>query len=439
MVALHPVPDHIHVCPHDDTFLRARDWYMPGMRTLADLECPTCGREYFGDLPSGHGIRHPKLLDKASGAVFEPVGERRFREFKHWLTESYASRRSEALPFEIENFAPIQRPVLLNCLDALYGHCVLKLLNAQYYIDHHPEIDLIVLVPRFLRWMVPDGVAAIWTVDLPLQEGAMWNDWMANEIKHRVDQFPTCKLSVAFSHPHPDDYNIERFTYVKPFLDRAEDERSSQPVLTFIWREDRVWHGPHLFGLRRELEDRLRKWFGRKRSPVLAQRDAFVAVAERVRAALPSVAISVAGVGQRARFPDWIEDLRVADVHELDEEKERSWCEQYARSHVVVGVHGSSMLLPSAHAGAVVDLVPRQHWRNVGQDTLACEQDARMAVFRYRNIPLSTQVAAVADIVVSLYCDMGLTRLHFERVHCDHERVAAPGWRPKRADEVERC
>jgi hypothetical protein len=62
-----------------------------------------------------------------------------------------------------------------------------------------------------------------------------------------------------------------------------------------------------------------------------------------------------------------------------------------------------------------------------------------MAVFRYRNIPLSSQVAAVADIVVSLYCDMGLTRLHFERAHCDHERAAAAEWSPERADEVERC
>jgi len=150
MIRLHPIPDADHTCPYCQVRLEVRGWYIPGMRNLADLKCPQCGRKFYGDLPVGHGLYYPMLLEPDTGIVHDKHG---VNWFANWLRDSYANRVNSPVKFTVEDFRPLKRPVLLNCLDRLYGHCILKLLNAQYYLDHHSNIDLIVLVPRFLRWM----------------------------------------------------------------------------------------------------------------------------------------------------------------------------------------------------------------------------------------------------------------------------------------------
>ncbi|GAG46696.1 unnamed protein product, partial [marine sediment metagenome] len=215
-----------------------RGWYIPGMRNLSGLKCPQCKVEFYGDLPVGHGLHYPMLLEVKTGIVHDKYA---VDWFANWLQDSYANRVKTPVEFITENFKPLKKPILLNCIDTLYGHSLLKLLNAQYYLDHCSDFDLILLVPRFLCWMVPDGVAAIWTVDLPLKRGIEWNDWIASEIKRHIEQFESCWLSVAFSHPYPEDFAIERFTRVQPFPIDEWIVRLEKPTVTFIWREDRNW------------------------------------------------------------------------------------------------------------------------------------------------------------------------------------------------------
>ncbi|MET0626704.1 MAG: hypothetical protein ABW250_27475, partial [Pyrinomonadaceae bacterium] len=83
----------------------------------------------------------------------------------------------------------------------------------------------------------------------------------------------------------------------------------------------------------------------------------------------------------------------------LDEAAERGWCERYAASHVVVGVHGSNMLLPSAHAGGVVELIGPERWGNFTQDVLFREaRDCRETLFRYRFVDEATPPSALARL-----------------------------------------
>jgi hypothetical protein len=72
------------------------------------------------------------------------------------------------------------------------------------------------------------------------------------------------------------------------------------------------------------------------------------------------------------------------------------------------------MLLPSAHAGATVELVPPDRWGNVLQDLVvpADDADARAALFRRRLLPLSSSPEEVAHIVACLMrLDTGMRRL----------------------------
>ncbi len=394
---LHPFTDADHVCPHCRARLGVKGWRIPGMRNLADLLCERCGREFYGDLAAGQALYTPMLLEKATGAVHDTHG---VEWFAAWLRESYARRADEPVTFDVLESRAVARPVvLLNCLDTLYGHSLLKLLNAQYYLDRRADVDLVIMIPSFLAWMAPSGAAQVWVVGLPLRRGAEWNEWLAREVRRRVEAFERVSLGHALSHPRPDEFDIERFTRVKPFPLDEWDARLERPTVTFIWRDDRPWRSPadSTQSARRE---RLKRLMTSQSRRVLKQSELVSELAEALRRDLPALDFAVAGLSElagRVELPEWVSDLRRAAP---DADDERGWCERYAASHVVVGVHGSNMLLPSAHAGGLVELMGRERWGNFTQDILFRDAgDCREMLFRYRFVDDSTTPSALAQLV----------------------------------------
>lgn len=401
MIRLKPNPEtSSYKCPYCLLELAQTNpprWLITGMRSLTSLRCLRCGSDFYGDLPAGQALYTPILLDRKTGETFDKFNASWFAE---WLRESYARRTNEPLRFETRKLSKIEKKVvLLNCLDTLYGHSLLKLLNAQYYINR-ADVSLIVLAPPFLEWLIPDGAAEAWIVDLPLRRGTEWNEWLAREIDERLESFEEVFLSVGFSHPHPDDFDIERFTRIKPFLLENWAESIGKPCITFIWRDDRLWESAATAGEYQNRFGKIKRRFGGKR-PERAedQRQKVVRFAESLRAEIPSLDFAVAGLGEAGGLPDWISDLRLIN---LDVAAERAWCERYARSHIVVGVHGSNMLLPSAHAGAVIEIIGDDRWGNFLQDILFRPSDFREMFFRYRFVPYSTAPEELARLAVSI-------------------------------------
>jgi hypothetical protein len=391
MIPLHPVTEAKHTCPFCQIRLNLRGWHIPGMRNLADLSCFECGREFYGDLRSGQALYTPLLLEKETGIVHDPYS---IDWFANWLSESYADRKDEPVSFMVQERLPVtQDVVFLNCLDILYGHSLLKLLNAQHYIDRCPDLDLIVMVPRFLEWMIPDGVAQAWIIDLPLRRGTEWNEWLAQEIRQRLRSFPKVSLSVAFSHPKSQDFDIECFTRVEPFAIDEGPIDITQPRVTFIWREDRLWRceQPSLEWIKRR--------FGFEDDPIATQAELVITLAEELRQKFENLDFAVAGLGKSGKLPDWIKDLR---QNEMNNDLELQWCTRYASSHVVVGVHGSNMLLPSAHAASVVELIGEDRWGNFLQDILFRPGDSREMFFRYRFIEDNVSSPKLARFVTSV-------------------------------------
>jgi hypothetical protein len=438
MIRLHPKPEVQHTCPHCREALSVKDWWMPGMRMLAVLDCPRCSRQFYGDLPAGHGLYYPMLLEAGTGEAHDAQGVPWFADS---LRDSFARRIDEPVPFAEEEFRPIRKPLLLNCLDQLYGHSLLKLLNAQYYLDHQPDFDLILVIPPFLRWLVPQGVATVWTVGLPLRQGNTWNDWLAKRLHEKIDTFTEAFLSVAFSHPHPDDFAIERFTRIAPFdAPRWTELMAERPTVTFIWREDRLWEATHS-----RVASKLRRWRHQaervvRSAPsatavrVRAQERMVTQLAVRLRQSFPQLDFAVAGLGQQGHLPQWISDLRESKVSEATE---RAWCQRYARSHVVVGVHGSNMILPSAHAGAVLELLPGDRWGNLLQEILPRMKDPRDALLRIRHLPLPVRADAVAEAAIALLQDVPIAAVNYNRPWSDHQTVSGqPGLLAQRRRET---
>lgn len=391
MIELKPTLMQGYTCPICGTELVATDFLITGMRNLVEANCNTCHEEFYCDIPAGQALYTPLILSKSTGKVTDPYN---VSWFANPFEKSFRDQSEAIVPFKVEVFKDSSRCILVNCLDFLYGHSLLKLLNVQYYLDHCPDRGCIVMIPKQFRWLVPDGVAEIWSVDLPLSQGTGWYRSLEREIKKRIMAKEECFLSVAFSHPHPDDFDIERFTHVRPFDLNLWQERLDSPEVSFIWREDRLW-GKHV----RDQLKHVRK------------------LAAMLRDQLKGLVFNVVGLGQYGVFPIWINDQRKTILGENDE---RDWCQIYARSHVVVGVHGSNMLLPSAHAGAVVELMPNDRLGNMLQDILFSREDVREEVFLHRFFPIEMKPDGIAQIITSLVQEFSSFRRGMNRTFTTH-------------------
>lgn len=373
-------------CPLCGRQLTASGWRMPGMRALAKANCVGCSRDYFVDLPMGQALYSPMILSVADGEVHDPHGVTWFAE---WLRQSWRDRVEGPAALTVERHRDVRRPViLLNCIDRVYGHALLKLFNAQPYLDKD-RFDLIVLAQRQLAGLIPDGVAESWLIDLPFAEGARWNDGLADAIAKECERFDNVHLAPAHSHPHPSSFAIERFSKVAPFA--LSDWKATPPTITFIWRDDRIWVPG---GLRRPSGWNVKR-----------QGKAVVRFFEALRSKLPGLDAAVAGLAEPGGLSGWINDMRTTNP---DPDTEMAWIRRYATSHLAVGVQGSSMILPTAHAGAALEILDDSRSGNFLQDVLFNGHDVRDLMFRYRFFPPDTQpkaLAAVADQIVARYPD----------------------------------
>jgi hypothetical protein len=340
--------------------------------------------EIINELPIGHSIFDPYQVDLKSKKIFGK--ESKMNWVGKPLLDSLLNPCFEQLNIEKEVFTKTEKVIILNCIDFLYGHTLLKLLNAQKHLEEDKTYGLIVIIPKFLRWLVSDGVAEIWTVDISLKGGQIYWKELENFIRKEIKRFDIVYLSPAWSHPRK--FNIEKFTRVSPYvLTKQRDDIN----ITFIWREDRVLCNEFLFKILRKLK-----------MPFVYlahQNRKIIGIFKSIKKNYPQANFFVAGLGKKTSFPKWISDCRV-DKYTI--QNERDACELYAKSNIVIGVHGSNMLLPSAHALMTLDLMPFDRSGNITQDILFQEDDVPFASFRYRYLPLETSKTRISHEVSSM-------------------------------------
>jgi hypothetical protein len=235
-------------------------------------------------------------------------------------------------------------------------------------------------------------------------------------------------------------------------------QRLDKPTVTFIWRSDRAWRtfcSPFLplrlvLNYRRKAarsraltagrdgrgEDillaaprpkgRLKQWlFSLERQTLQRNQTRWIVrLAERLRVCLPDLDFGVGGLMQDAApFPEWIEDLR--QTRHTDETARRM-CQRYARSHLVLGCNGSSLLVPGMHAGAVIDLVPPTWWAvSAGSFPFRITHVADVS-YRYALVPGEVSLKTLADIIVSIVRDRDIIALHTAKEWRDQDSRRDP-------------
>jgi len=382
VIQIKPYIDHELISPYSGERLTPKEILWQGTHVCVKGYCSHKNREIVEELKVGHAQTNPYTIDILDGRIWGNEAAKSFLGIP--LLYSLQNPNPSSIEIKKEVFNSCRKVIILNCIDFLYGHGLLKLLNAQRHLEECTDLGLVVIVPKYLRWMVPEGVAEIWTVNISLNNGQCYYPKFHDFVQHECERFDEIYISKA--HSHPSQFDIEKFTKIDTY-----DWSDEKIRITFVWREDRPWVSEFLYVVSRKFK--VIPWLVRIQNWKVCR------LLWLIKKAIPEAQVTIAGLGKKTKFPQWIEDLR---VEKYTEETERKVCKVYADSRLVIGIHGSNMLLPSGHAGMTLDLMHKSRWNNFAQDILYQEKDPRLAAFRYRYIPFNTNLIDIASIAVSM-------------------------------------
>jgi hypothetical protein len=173
MIQIKPTINYQSSCPNCGGLLVPKDILWQGIHVCVDTLCGNCQSNILGDLNIGHAIHYPYKVDMQKGQIFGPAPAMVW--FGSPLLKSLQNPQlTTGTLLSVEILKKSDKVIILNCLDYLYGHSLLKLLNAGAHLNSHTSYGLVVLVQKFLRWMVPSSPAEIWTADIPLSQAQIY-------------------------------------------------------------------------------------------------------------------------------------------------------------------------------------------------------------------------------------------------------------------------
>jgi len=364
-----------------------------GLHTCKRLICNTCNDIVLESIPVNQSFLQQYRYYLNKGKVKDINDKDVARDWYSEKLISIATPVRDKVDFDVRIIKKYDNVIILNALDYVYGHSLLFFLNLQRILQHHNDLGIILIVQPMLKWMIPDSdIAEIWTVNLGFRNFNNYYSDLSDKINLQLDRFRLVYLSTGHIIPTNKNIEIERFTRVKPYNFLAEPAHSE---ITFIWREDpdRLWIRNYYL-----LKGCKKLGIGKILLPIHLFRVKLIFRLLKKRLG-KKYSFSVAGLGKFGRLPSFVNDKRVLT---FDDESEKKLCILYSQSILIFGIHGSSMLLPSAHAGMSVSMMPSRRWGNFAEDLLFTEHDVRLSSFQRRIIPLNISIYDLRDILYDM-------------------------------------
>ena len=233
--ALRPLPLSGGSCPRDGRPLQQLVLHVAGWRFLLEGTCPECRHRFVQDLPSGHALVYPSALDLDTGEVIDPAAA---DWFARWLKPAYESPDADAVGFTVERRRATERPLVVNCLDPVYGHSLLKLLGAARFSTSAASSDgCIAMVPRALAPLAPDAIHELWVVEDRVGRLSHWLLDLDVRSRREFERFETVGLAPVPPHPHPSTYDLG------DLAPAAQASPTGSPSVVLSLRDDRAAGG----------------------------------------------------------------------------------------------------------------------------------------------------------------------------------------------------
>lgn len=373
-----------------------KDWAIPGLWVMGLFQCSGCDRSIWSDLDYGVGALAPIQIDADTSEGRRLNGHQWYVDL---TTRAYQSRVSKPVTISVEGNNDIRTGLLFNCLHPWWGDTVSLILRTNLLKDS--GIPIIVLTTRDAAWLIPNYVSQTWIVEDNVSSSVIWNEGLAQSVKELASRFESLQIPTVFQPANLTREDIECLTGVAPF--KRSDWMDVEPTFGFVYRSDRCWIPPVNF--LSKLPERLKKIIKQRYTDEQQQMKQLIQCFQQVKRCIPNARFVCFGLRDKNRvepLPNWIEDHRTSVVGVREN---KMWCEMAAKCHVIVGVLGSHMTLPSFYAGSVVDLMPQYMASLVLTDIGIVCNDTREALFLYRVIPSSIDSFDLASVIVSIYAN----------------------------------
>ncbi|TVP47927.1 MAG: hypothetical protein EA341_11930 [Mongoliibacter sp.] len=393
LLSLKPYPIQKTLCPQcGEKTVFSSEVFFQGIHVLKDCHCQNCDLDFWETLPTGHTIDKPLVVNKANTELIGIV------EGNEWLAQalirSLDFSESESIYIQRDIRRSSKKIILLNCLDDCFGHVFNKLWNACFVEDGY---EIVVLIPSQCAWMVPDEVAEIWTVPIEVSEIGKGIPGLHQQLKGLLEQYEEVFLHPAFVHlDHlkiPFDKILKTSRFPLPeFLVR-------KPKIGFVLREDRFWLNSSFFEFLFLVSKKFKVFELFRPIFLWRQKQLVVTCAKLLEKSFPGIELYVSGLGNSGTYPKRIEDLR---VDQILSEKEQERISVYAETHLIIGVHGSHLLVPTGLAAGYININPRYKTAHWVEDTILPYRD-RMQQFLGRKLDQKSSPSLIVHHIKSVF------------------------------------
>jgi hypothetical protein len=373
------VSPHLRLKPfsHAGRLFTPQSVHLTGMRWMIQAR-DDAGKIIWKDFPASHGLYTPCLYDPAARKIDS------LPHFEWWadpLHRLFEEPQIAETKIVVHPRRKAKSWIILNTLDTIFGHSLLALFNAQFYLEQFPQHGLIVIAkPELLRF-IPKDVAEIWEVQIAPKDSERWHAQLDDRFRAQCATSTEVHIACAPSHPDPSRYDVRNFG-ISPATGPVN---TTAPRILFLYRGTRLWGGSN--ESERNRLERLGRWLHKF---------------------WPQARLEIWGHATPPQLPaGWANQTR-RDEPTYDERLLTA----LAEADLVFGAHGSSMLLPSAIARLVIELVPLDKQPSLLQDFLfdTRSQNLRQHLWRrrflYGNATLNDisarQVAQLINALVSM-------------------------------------
>jgi hypothetical protein len=383
-------------CPDCNCKLgQSEDLVFQGTHVLADCLCECCENRYYHTIPTGHSVLFPVSFSQKT------LKYHCDKKAELWLAipliDSIRNSNQQEASIAKKVYKEYKEIILLNCLDSCYGHVWFRLLNAQRYIRENPSKGVVVLCPASFEWLLPKGLAEVWLVNAKLSVFANWIGNLDKFIKEELKRFD--EVLLADAPIHPDISKIELFDFLKTEKFPLEKFELLPYTITFALREERFWTSNKVdaFLMKVAISRKWMSWM--KGYFVNRQNNKINKLAKEIQNSFSSkIRFNAIGLGKTGQLDKNIQDFR---TDKITVQTEELWCKMCSETHIVIGIHGSNMLIPSALSAGFINILPRYKIDNITED-IAMNHKGRYMQFLGRFVDEFSSTKLIAKHAVSM-------------------------------------
>ena len=419
-VKIYPQIEYLANSPDGFCKAKATSWYMVGPWILARCESNSGANPFYTELPWSMGVHSPISIDAESGKIFSAPTQ-------DWRTDLFRrlwqNRVNKPVEITILRRSPVKNAILINCLYPWWGYAISLLwrINQLNLLElSKAGIGIIAIITPDMQWLLPPEIDEAWIVPVADLHANQWNETLDLKIHDLVATLDSCYIPRLFQPTRATAKQVEAYTGISTFP-RNEwiDRLAEKPIVTFMYRPDRCWGAHYALLSKFHLSLQLFPVFLRRRIlkvidkyQLIKQKKNIVCLAISLQKIFGDIEFAIAGTSTEISFPEWFIDLR-SDNPGVKSNRETAL--QCSRSHLLISVAGSHMVLPSAFSGGVLCLLPSPDWIDVQTCWMLTTSDPCEAQFLYRTLSVNNSPEEVTQLAASILLNYPIQHLAYHQ------------------------